>query len=121
MKLEVRDILEDVAAAIVAAATVIVFTANHEHWNVWLVGDSRRWTAGALCILAVVMFALTARHIGVVLLGIVAVVATTFAVLAFWTASLTPLSLLAVTIVAALVFAVIHDIFEVERRHVLTH
>jgi hypothetical protein len=48
-----RDIFEDVAATLLATATVMGFTATHQYWDVWLIGDSRRWTAGLLALLGV--------------------------------------------------------------------
>jgi len=29
------------------------YAATHEQWNVWLIGDSRRWTAGLLSVLGI--------------------------------------------------------------------
>ena len=111
MKYGPRDIFEDVGATLVMAATVLGFTATHEHWNVWLIGDSRLWTAGLLTVLAAVMFGLVGRHIGGTLIGVLAVVAAVIAGIALWTASLTPLSLLAVTIVLVWAIAVLRDLF----------
>jgi hypothetical protein len=111
VKLIGRDFLEETAAALVTAATVLGFITTHEQWNVWLIGDSRRWTAGLLCVLAVLMFALVARHIGATAIAVCGVVAAALAVAAFWTASLTPLSLLALTIVLVWAAAVLRDLF----------
>jgi hypothetical protein len=44
------------------------FTATHQYWDAWLIGDSRVWTAGLLALLGVAMFGLAARHIGMTLL-----------------------------------------------------
>jgi hypothetical protein len=121
MKFEARDIFEDVAATLVGVAIVLGYTATHEQWNVTLIGDSRRWTTGLLCILGIAMFGLTARHIGIALFGTLAIIAVVLAAIAFWTASLTPLSLLAVTIVLAWAFAVLRDVFRVERHPLVTH
>jgi hypothetical protein len=57
------------------------------------------------------MFALVARHIGASAIAVFAVVAVVLAGLAFWTASLTPLSLLALTIVIVWATAVVRDLF----------
>lgn len=111
MKLTRRHFLEETAAALVTAATVLGYITTHEQWNVWLIGDSRRWTAGLLCVLAVLMFALVARHIGATAIAVCGVVAAVLAVVAFWTASLTPLSLLALTIVIVWAAAVFRDLF----------
>ena len=64
MKVGRREIVEDVIATVVMAGTVLGYAATHENWNVWLIGDSRRWTAGLLVVLAIAMFALVARHVG---------------------------------------------------------
>jgi hypothetical protein len=111
MKYGPRDIFEEVGATLVMVATVLGFTSTHESWNVWLVGDSRRWTAGLLTVLAIVMFGLVTRHIGSTTAGVLGIVAAALAALAFWTASLTPLSLLAATIVLAWAIAVLRDLF----------
>jgi len=116
-----RDIFEDVAATLLATATVMGFTATHQLWDVWLIGDSRRWTAGLLALLGVAMFGLVARHIGRTLLAVLGCVAVCFAAVAFATASLTPLSLLAATIILVWALAVLRDLFEVPRRRLLTH
>jgi hypothetical protein len=121
MRFSSRDIFEDVTATIVAAATVLGFTATHQHWDVWLIGDSRRWTAGLLVLLAVAMFGLVARHIGRTLLAVLGCAAVCFAVFGFVTASLTPLSLLAATIILAWALAVGRDMLEVPRKPLVTH
>jgi hypothetical protein len=102
------------------AATVLGYTTTHESWNVWLIGDSRRWTAGLLTVIAVAMFGLVARHIGIGMLGLSATFAAVMAVLAFWTASLTPLSLLAASIILAWAVAVVRDLFVEHRKPVAT-
>jgi hypothetical protein len=106
-----RTILEEIAATLVMAATVLGYITTHEQWNVWLIGDSRRWTTGLLCVLAALMFALVARHIGATAIAVSAVVAVMLAWLAVWTASLTWLSLLALTIVLVWAAAVLRDLF----------
>jgi hypothetical protein len=112
---------EDVAATIVTAATVLAFTATHERWNVAIIGDSRRWTAGLLCVLAVLMLALVVRHIGTTATVVLAAAMIALAVVAVWTASLTPLSLLAASIVLAWAVAVIRDVFSTPHARILTH
>ncbi len=44
---------KDAAATVFTALAVLVFAATHEGWNVWLVGDSHRWAAGAVFLLGV--------------------------------------------------------------------
>jgi len=116
MRFDRRDIFEDVAATLLMTATVMGFTATHQRWDVWLIGDSRRWTAALLSVLAVPMLAFTARHIGATLLGVLAIAMLALAAVAFWTASLTPLSLLAATIILAWALAVLRDLFAVPRK-----
>ena len=108
-----RDLFEDVAATLLMTATVLGFTATHQGWDVWLIGDSRLWTAGLLVVLGSATFALVARHVGARALFALGIAAVVLAALAFWTASLTPLSLLAATIVVAWAVAAVRDISEV--------
>ncbi|HZQ64732.1 MAG TPA: hypothetical protein VFA66_05865 [Gaiellaceae bacterium] len=120
MTIRHRDAFEDVAAALLVAATVLGFAATHERWDVWLIGDSRRWTAGLLTVLAAAVLALAARHIGRTPLVAFAIVALVLAAVSFWTASLTPLSLLAATIVLVWVLAVARDLLHLPRRPLTT-
>jgi hypothetical protein len=116
MKIERRQILEDVAATVLMAGTVLGYAAMHESWNVWFIGDSRRWTAGLLTVLAAAMLALVARHIGgaaSVALGCVAIALAAVALLTGWS---TPVLLLGVTIVLMWAFAVARDLFVVPHR-----
>jgi hypothetical protein len=39
---------KDLVATLLTAFAVFVFLATHEGWNVWLVGSSHRWAAGAI-------------------------------------------------------------------------
>jgi hypothetical protein len=116
-----RDIFEDVAATLLATATVMGFTATHQYWDVWLIGDSRRWAAGLLALLGVAMFGLAVRHIGMILFAVLGCAAVCFTGFALWTASLTPLSLLAATIILVWAPAVLRDLIEVPRKRFVTH
>jgi hypothetical protein len=120
MRLTARSIFEDVLGTLVIAATVLGYAATHEQWNVWLIGDSRRWTAGLLSVLGIAMFALASRHVSGMVLGSLLLLGVVLAAIAFWTASLTPLSLLAATIVAVWAIAVIRDLFVVPHKPI-TH
>jgi hypothetical protein len=87
---------KDVAATLLTAAVVAVFAATHQGWDVWLVGDSRRWAAGVILALGAVSCALgspeerrTTR-----LLAALGVVALASGAVALATASLTALSFL---------------------------
>jgi hypothetical protein len=116
MRLTTRSIFEDVVGAIVIAATVLGYAATHEQWNVWLIGDSRRWTAGLLSVLGIAVFALASRHVPGSVLGLLLIASVVFAVIAFWTASLTSLSFLAATIVVVWAVAVFRDLLVVPRK-----
>lgn len=91
----------DVAATALTALAVVTFIATHESWNVWLVGDSRRWAAGVIFALGVVTCGLGSPGRGTAtrLLATLGAVALVLAVVALATGSLTPLSLLVVDIV----------------------
>jgi hypothetical protein len=43
--------LKDAFAALLTALAVLVYAATDNGWNVWLVGSSHRWAAGAIGIL----------------------------------------------------------------------
>ena len=92
---------KDFAATVLTVLTVVVFAATHEGWNVWLVGDSRRWAAGVIALLGAAACGLgspgsdTASR----LLAALGVATGVLAVIALVTASLTAVSLLTVGIV----------------------
>jgi hypothetical protein len=92
---------KDAAATALTAVAVLVFFSTHEGWNVWLVGDSRRWAAAAIALLGIATCGLgsPARGAATKLLATLGVLALVLAVLAVATGSLTPLSLLVVDIV----------------------
>jgi uncharacterized membrane protein YqjE len=46
---------KDLAATVATALTALVFVATHEGWNVWLIGDSYRWAALVMTLLALVV------------------------------------------------------------------
>jgi hypothetical protein len=120
MRLTNRGIFEDVAGAVVVAATLLGYTAVHEQWSVWLIGDSRRWTTGLVSVLGIAVFALARRHVSGAVLSSFLVACVTFAGLAFWTAELTPLFFLAATIVVVWAIAVTRDLIVLPHRPV-TH
>jgi hypothetical protein len=92
----VRLTRKDTAATLLTALAVLTFAAAHEGWNVWLVGDSRRWATGVVLVLGMQTCALGSRvdRSQMIFFATLGVLALVFAVAAFWTASLTPLSLL---------------------------
>jgi hypothetical protein len=88
---------KDLAATVATALAALVYVATHEGWNVWLVGDSYRWAAVVMTLLALAVLALertdSAAYVRL------AVLAGLFAILALISGQLTALSLLLVTIV----------------------
>jgi hypothetical protein len=93
---------KDAAATLLTALAVLTFFATHEGWNVALVGDSHRWSAGTIMLLGVVTCGLgTPQKSSLTfLLAALGILALALGVLALATGSLTPLSLLVVDIVA---------------------
>lgn len=87
---------KDAAATVLTALAVLAFAATHEGWNVWLIGDSHRWAAGAILVLGALTCGLgtRARDGATMVLGLLGAVALVLAVLAIVTGSLTLLSLL---------------------------
>ncbi len=94
---------KDAAATVLTALAVLAYVATHEAWNVWLIGSSHRWAAGSIMVLGALACSLGSagkgRDATTTLLSAVGVASLVFAVWALWTASLTPLSLLVVSIV----------------------
>jgi hypothetical protein len=92
---------KDAGATLLTALVVLVFLATHESWNVWLIGDSRRWAAVAISLLGVTTCALgtPAKDATSKFLMVLGIAAFILAVLSIATGSLTALSLLVTTIV----------------------
>lgn len=92
---------KDLAATAVTGFAVAVFVTTHQGWDVWLIGGSHRWAAGAITLLGALTCGLgtPSRDIGTKFLMALGVIAAVLAVVAIWTGSLTPLSLLVVDIV----------------------
>ena len=88
---------KDLAATVATALTALVYVAAHEGWDVWLIGDSYRWAAVVMSLLALVVLA--AERTASVAYMRLAALAGLFAVLALMSGELTALSLLLVTIV----------------------
>jgi hypothetical protein len=107
-----------VLATLAVAVAVLAFFATHQAWNVYLIGGSHRWAAGAITILGAAAFVLTIPSMGDALvafatLGVVEVVLATLAIM---TGSLTPLSLLVVAIVVVWLATAARDAVEDLRR-----
>jgi hypothetical protein len=92
---------KDAAATVFTALAVLVFATTHEGWNVWLVGSSHRWAAGAILVLGMLTCATGSPEKSrmTTLLAALGIAAFVLAVLALVTGSLTPLSLLVADIV----------------------
>jgi hypothetical protein len=93
--------LRDTFATLFTTLAVLVFAATHEGWNVWLVGGSHRWAAGAITLLGVLTCGLgrPSKDAFTAVLAVLGIGAGILAVLAIATGSLTPLSLLTLDIV----------------------
>jgi hypothetical protein len=117
---------KDIAATIVTGLAVATFFATHERWDVWLVGDSRRWAAGVILVLGFAACTLgngantmqadrwsaetkLATTLGIVSLGL--------GVTALINASLTVLSLLTIAIVALWAVATMDHLWHHTPRH----
>lgn len=92
---------KDIAATVLTSLAVLVFFATHEGWNVWLIGGSHRWAAGAIGILGIAACGLGSRAKGIssMVLATLGIAALALLVLSVVTGSLTPLSLLVVDVV----------------------
>lgn len=92
---------KDAAATIVTAFAVLTFAATHESWNVWLVGSSHRWAAGAILLLGAVGCGLGERRPGRAagISATLGIVAAGLGVAAIVTGSLTLVSVLVLDVV----------------------
>jgi hypothetical protein len=105
---------KDIVAAALTALAVLVFVATHEGWNLWLVGDSHRWAAGAIFLLGAITCGQGSPDRGIASkacagLGILALA---LAITALLTGSLTPLSLLVADIVVLWAVATLRHVYE---------
>jgi hypothetical protein len=93
---------KDATATMLTALAVLAYLATHQGWNVWLIGGSHRWAAGAIFALGGFTCAQgrPAKDKGTMLLGVLGALALGLAIVAVVTGSLTPLSLLVADIVA---------------------
>jgi hypothetical protein len=92
---------KDFAATVLTALAVLTFAATHEGWNVWLIGGSHRWAAGAILVLGAFTCGLGSpgKDAATKLLSVLGIAAGALAVFALVTGSLTALSLLTADIV----------------------
>jgi hypothetical protein len=92
---------KDFAATALTALAVATFAATHEEWNVWLVGDSRRWAAVAISVIGIVACGLGSpgKDVATWILVALGTAAGVLAAVAIVTGSLTALSFLTLDIV----------------------
>jgi hypothetical protein len=92
---------KDLAATGLTALAVATFAATHQGWNVWLVGDSRRWAAVAISVIGVVTCGLGSpgKDAATWILVALGTAAGVLAAVAIVTGSLTALSFLTLDIV----------------------
>src|SRR4051794_32974221 len=109
---------KDVTATLLTALAVLVFAATHEGWNVWLVGDSHRWAAGAIALLGVATCAqgTPGEGRGTKVLAGLGMLAAGLAILALATGALTPLSLLVADVVALWALSTLRHVAHAPRR-----
>jgi hypothetical protein len=93
---------KDLAATALTILAVLAFTATHEGWNVWLIGDSRRWAAGAIVLIGCLTCGLGSpgSDRASKLLGTLGATAAILGIVAIATGSLTVLSFLVLDVVA---------------------
>jgi hypothetical protein len=95
----------DFTATVLTALAVLAFAATHQSWDVWLVGSSHRWAAGAIMLLGMVTCGLgqagkeRGKDTATRTLAVVGALALAFGIWAIWTASLTALWFLIVAVV----------------------
>lgn len=112
----------DVLVTLIVAVAVLAFFATHQAWDVYLIGGSHRWAAGAITILGAAAFllAITSMRTAVVAFATLGIAEVALATLAIMTGSLTPLSLLLAAIVVVwLVTTARHAV--TEYRHPIPH
>ena len=93
---------KDAVATVLTALAVLVFAAAHQSWNVWLIGSSNRWAAGAVLLLGIATCSLgtageeMGKHSSTKVLAAIGSLALLCGLWALATGSLTALSLLVV-------------------------
>lgn len=92
---------KDLTATVLTAFALLVFAATYEGWNVWLIGGSHRWAAGAITLLGSFTCGLGSpgKDTATRMLAALGIAAGILAVLAIATGSLTALSLLTLDMV----------------------
>src|SRR6478672_10313369 len=113
---------KDLSAALLTVLVVLTYAAVHEGWGVPLVGESRRWATGVILLLGMGACGLGSKveRTTMMLFSLVGALALAFAAAAFWTASLTPLSLLVVCIVLLFAMSTVCHARHLPKRPVAT-
>ena len=97
---------KDAAATVMTTLAVLVFAAAHQSWNVWLIGSSNRWAAGAVLLLGIGACTMgtageeMGRHTSTRVLAAIGALSVLFGLWALAMGSLTALALVVVCIVA---------------------
>jgi hypothetical protein len=114
--------LKDVVATGLTLLAVLAFLATHEGWGVWLIGDSRRWAAGAIALLGMATCGLgtPGKDKATKFLAMLGILAVVLAGLAIATGSLTPLSLLVVDIVLLWALSTLRHVVQAGGRPITT-
>jgi hypothetical protein len=113
---------KDLVATGLTAVAVLAFLATHEGWNVWLIGDSRRWAAGAISLLGIATCAQGSpeKGVGTKFLAGLGMLAVVLAVGAIVTGSLTVLSLLVIDMVLLWALSTSRHVFAREQKSIAT-
>jgi hypothetical protein len=114
---------KDLEATVFTILAVAVYAAQHEGWSLPVIGDSRRWAAGAILVLGMAACSrgTHARGSMSVLPSVLGVAALVLGVAAIWTASMRSLSLLIADVVLLWVVSTWRHAVRLSGRPVATH
>jgi hypothetical protein len=113
---------KDAVATALTLLAVFVFLATHEGWGVPLIGDSHRWATGAILLLGMATCGQGSpgRDFATKICAALGVLAFVLAITALVTASLTPLSLLVVDILALWAVSTLRHVLHLPSRPIAT-
>jgi hypothetical protein len=105
---------KDLEATALTALAVLAFAITHQGWNVWLIGGSHRWAAGAITLLGAFTCGLGSpgKDTATRMLAGLGIAAGVLAVVAIATGSLTALSLLTLDIVLLWAFSLLRHVWQ---------
>jgi len=114
--------LKDVVATGLTALAVLAFLATHEGWGGWLIGDSRRWAAGAMGLLGIATCGLgtPGKDNATKFLATLGVLAFVLVIPALATGSLTALSLLVADMVLLWAMSTLRHVAHIGERPIAT-